>query len=83
MSPRLFALAALLLAVIASAIAVVYARHSHRQALVTGPDGQPIPMMYFWLRATHSSVRDAPWSSFENTPAVVESFSSIWMVLRA
>jgi cell division protein FtsL len=34
MSPRLFALAALLLAVIASAIAVVYARHSHRQAHV-------------------------------------------------
>ncbi len=34
MSPRLFLLAALLLAVLTSAIAVVFSRHSHRQAYV-------------------------------------------------
>lgn len=34
MNPRLFILVALLVAVLASAVAVVYARHSHRQAHV-------------------------------------------------
>jgi cell division protein FtsL len=34
MSPRVFALSALAVAVVASAIAVVYARHSHRQTYV-------------------------------------------------
>lgn len=34
MSPRMFALSALAVAVVASAIAVVYARHSHRQTYV-------------------------------------------------
>jgi len=34
MSPRLFLLTALLLAVLTSAIAVVFSRHSHRQAYV-------------------------------------------------
>lgn len=34
MSPRLFLLVALLLAVLTSAIAVVFSRHSHRQAYV-------------------------------------------------
>lgn len=34
MSPRLFALLALVLAGLASAVAVVYSRHSHRQAYI-------------------------------------------------
>ena len=42
MSPRLFALAALALACLASAVAVVYSRHSHRQVYIELHDGRTV-----------------------------------------